>query len=107
MCLPKLLLPPVPLFVWGLPAGATLLTCCASFVNVQFLGSSLTFMMVSCEQELGWGCSRQLATFRRELCLVKRVSLETASLPQGSCTWRGGQLQAAPLKLVDAPVPEL
>ena len=28
-------------------AGGTLLTCCAPFVNIQFLGSSLTFMMVS------------------------------------------------------------
>ena len=27
-------------------AGGTLLTCIAPFVNIQFLGSSLTFMMV-------------------------------------------------------------
>ena len=29
-------------------AGGAVLTCCAPFVNIQFLGSSLTFMMVSC-----------------------------------------------------------
>jgi hypothetical protein len=28
------------------PAGGTLLTLVAPFVNIQFLGSSLTFMMV-------------------------------------------------------------
>merc|ERR1712190_632955 len=33
-------------FFFMLLFGATLLTCCAPFVNVQFLGSSLTFMMV-------------------------------------------------------------
>ena len=30
------------------PAGGAVLTCCAPFVNIQFLGSSLTFMMVCC-----------------------------------------------------------
>mmetsp|Transcript_42054 Transcript_42054/g.50980 ORF Transcript_42054/g.50980 Transcript_42054/m.50980 type:complete len:233 (+) Transcript_42054:401-1099(+) len=33
-------------FFFMLLFGGTLLTCCAPFVNVQFLGSSLTFMMV-------------------------------------------------------------
>ena len=30
----------------ALSAGGAVLTCCAPFVNIQFLGSSLTFMMV-------------------------------------------------------------
>ena len=33
-------------FFWMLCVGGTLLTACAPFVNIQFLGSSLTFMMV-------------------------------------------------------------
>jgi hypothetical protein len=33
-------------FLWMLLFGGTLLTCIAPFVNIQFLGSSLTFMMV-------------------------------------------------------------
>jgi Derlin-2/3 len=33
-------------FLWMLLFGATLLTCAAPFINIQFLGSSLTFMMV-------------------------------------------------------------
>ena len=34
-------------FLWMLLFGAALLTCVAPFVPIQFLGSSLTFMMVS------------------------------------------------------------
>ena len=33
-------------FLWMLLFGAAILTCLAPFANVQFLGSSLTFMMV-------------------------------------------------------------
>ncbi|GLC36750.1 hypothetical protein PLESTB_000786800 [Pleodorina starrii] len=33
-------------FLWMLIFGGSLLTCIAPFVNIQFLGSSLTFMMV-------------------------------------------------------------
>ena len=36
-------------FLWMLLFGGTILTLMAPFVNVQFLGSALTFMMVSCE----------------------------------------------------------
>lgn len=39
-----------PLKLVLLSAGAVLLTSIAPFVNIQFLGSSLTFMMVS------WQC---------------------------------------------------
>ncbi len=33
-------------FLWMLLFGGALLTCIAPWVNIQFLGSSLTFMMV-------------------------------------------------------------
>lgn len=33
-------------FLWMLLIGGAVLICCAPFVNIQFLGSSLTFMMV-------------------------------------------------------------
>lgn len=33
-------------FIWMLVFGATLMTACAPFVSIHFLGSSLTFMMV-------------------------------------------------------------
>ncbi|KAL3149109.1 hypothetical protein ABBQ32_001949 [Trebouxia sp. C0010 RCD-2024] len=33
-------------FLWMLLVGGAVLICCAPFVNIQFLGSSLTFMMV-------------------------------------------------------------
>lgn len=45
-------------------AGGTLLTLVAPFVNIQFLGSSLTFMMVSSPSPLPC-CGTLLASDRR------------------------------------------
>lgn len=43
-------------FLWMLLFGGVLLTAMAPFVNVQFLGSALTFMMVRARGECGaWG----------------------------------------------------
>ena len=63
-------------------AGGTLLTCCAPFVNIQFLGSSLTFMMVSgkmlalphLNQPLHFRCAR-----RAERAATSGVCLGTAA----------------------------
>ena len=41
-------------FLWMLLFGAALLVAAAPFVNIQFLGSSLSFMMVRGRARAGW-----------------------------------------------------
>lgn len=81
-------------FLWMLLFGAGVLVAAAPWVNIQFLGSSLTFMMVRCT--VGWRAPLDAAAAAAGVADRVRVGVSGLIVPAGwrGCCTRAWQLEA-------------